>query len=86
MNQLFNISRIDAVRAKEIEDAPDEPHVHDFEELIVGMEGKLEHFVDFKSEYSRSPPGQFHCKGESPPDNYKIAGWQFRHVGAAFQK
>lgn len=45
MNQLFNISRIDAVRVKEIEEAPDEPHVHDFEELIVGIKGSLEHFL-----------------------------------------
>jgi len=48
MNQLFNIFRIDVVRANEIAAMPDEPHIHDFEELIVGMVGELEHFVDFK--------------------------------------
>ena len=64
MNQLFNISRIDAVRAKEIEDAPDEPHVHDFEELIVGMKGRLEHFVDFKSSTVEAPLVSFIAKGK----------------------
>ncbi len=64
MNQLFNISRIDAVRAKEIEEAPDEPHVHDFEELIVGMKGRLEHFVDFKSGTVEAPLVSFIAKGK----------------------
>jgi len=64
MNQLFNISRIDAVRAKEIEEAPDEPHVHDFEELIVGIKGKLEHFVDFKSGSVEAPLVSFIAKGK----------------------
>ena len=64
MNQLFNISRIDAVRAKEIEEAPDEPHVHDFEELIVGIKGKLEHFVDFKSGTVEAPLVSFIAKGK----------------------
>lgn len=64
MNQLFNISRIDAVRAKEIEAAPDEPHFHDFEELIVGMAGILEHFVDFKSSTVEAPLVSFIAKGK----------------------
>ena len=64
MNQLFNISRIDAVKAREIEDAPDEPHVHDFEELIVGIKGKLEHFVDFKSNTVEAPLVSFIAKGK----------------------
>jgi len=64
MDQLFNISRIDAVRAKEIEEVPDEPHVHDFEELIVGIKGKLEHFVDFKSGSVEAPLVSFIAKGK----------------------
>jgi len=64
MNQRFNISRIDAVREKEIEEAPDEPHVHDFEELIVGMKGRLEHFVDFKSGTVEAPLVSFIAKGK----------------------
>lgn len=65
MNQLFNIFRIDAARAKEIAAAPDEPHIHDFEELIVGMKGKLEHFVDFKSNTIEAPLVSFIAKGKA---------------------
>jgi len=64
MNQLFNILRIDAERAREIEDAPDEPHVHDFEELIVGMKGRLEHFVDFKTTTVEAPLVSFITRGK----------------------
>src|SRR5512133_283204 len=65
MDQLFNIFRIDAVKAKEIEAAPDEPHIHDFEELIVGMAGKLDHFVDFKSNTVEAPLVSFITKGKA---------------------
>jgi AraC family transcriptional regulator, transcriptional activator of pobA len=65
MDQLFNIFRIDAVKAKEIEAAPDEPHIHDFEELIVGMIGKLDHFVDFKSNTVEAPLVSFITKGKA---------------------
>jgi AraC family transcriptional regulator, transcriptional activator of pobA len=65
MNQLFNIIRIDAVRAKEIEAMPDEPHIHDFEELIVGIKGKLDHFVDFKSTTIEAPLVSFIAKGKA---------------------
>ncbi len=65
MNQLFSIFRIDAVRAKEIADMPDEPHMHDFEELIVGLKGELEHFIDFKSNTVRAPLVSFIAKGKA---------------------
>jgi AraC-like DNA-binding protein len=65
MNQLFNIFRIDADKAKEIAAMPDEPHIHDFEELIVGIEGTLEHFVDFKSNSVEAPLVSFIAKGKA---------------------
>ena len=65
MNRLFNIFRIDVVRAKEIASAPDQPHIHDYEELIVGMKGKLEHFVDFKSDIVEAPLVSFISKGKA---------------------
>lgn len=64
MNQFFNIHRIDAVRAQEIAAMPDEVHVHDFEELIIGMKGRLEHFVDFKSSVVEAPLVSFIAKGK----------------------
>ena len=44
---------------------PDEPHIHDFEELIVGMKGELEHFIDFKSNTIKAPLVSFIAKGKA---------------------
>lgn len=64
MDQLFHIFKITEEDAKKIEASPDDPHDHDFEELIVGMEGDLEHFIDFKSEKFSSPFISFVTKGK----------------------
>lgn len=64
MNQLFNIFRIDVARAQEIAAMPDEPHAHDFEELIVGITGRLVHFVDFKTNIIEAPLVSFIAKGK----------------------
>ena len=49
MNQYFKIFKVDAAEAKKIASEPNEPHFHDFEELLVGVEGKVEHFIDYKN-------------------------------------
>lgn len=64
MDRLFEIFRMDAIMAGKIAAAPDEPHVHDFEELIVGVKGILEHFVDFKSGTAEAPLVSFIAKGK----------------------
>jgi len=64
MNQLFNIIRIDTIKANEIAAMPNEPHQHDFEELIVGMTGELEHFIDFKTYTLQAPLVSFIAKGK----------------------
>lgn len=64
MNQLFKIFRIDEAEAKKIALSPDEPHTHDFEELIIGIEGSLEHFIDFKSTSFDAPFVSFVTKGK----------------------
>ena len=53
MNQLFDIFTISAADAEKIAQAPNNPHHHDFEELIIGIEGRLEHFIDFKNEQKK---------------------------------
>lgn len=65
MNQLFSIFRIDAVRAQEIASMPDEPHIHDFEELIVGIQGELDHFIDFRANTLHAPLVSFIAKGKA---------------------
>lgn len=64
MNQLFKIFRVDAAEANKINASPDDPHQHDFEELIIGMEGQLEHFIDFKTTLLDAPLVSFVTKGK----------------------
>lgn len=64
MSEIFKIFRLGPEEAKQILSSPEEPHCHDFEELIVGIEGELEHFIDFKSEEFVSPFISFVTKGK----------------------
>lgn len=65
MNQPFKIYSITEEDVIKIAAAPDEPHHHDFEELIVGIEGHLEHFIDFRSTTIRAPFVSFVTRGKT---------------------
>ncbi len=65
MNQLFQIFPLDEAEAAKIAAAPDQPHQHDFEELIIGIEGQLEHFIDFKTTAIEAPFASFVTKGKT---------------------
>lgn len=64
MNQLFRIFKLNDVEAAKINASPDEPHQHEFEELIIGVDGVLEHFIDFQSEEINTPCVSFITKGK----------------------
>lgn len=64
MDQLFKIFKVDKAEAIKINAAPDEPHQHDFEELIIGIQGQLEHFIDFKTTALHAPLVSFVTKGK----------------------
>jgi AraC family transcriptional regulator, transcriptional activator of pobA len=64
MDQLFTIFKINEEDVKRILSTVNEPHFHDYEELIVGMEGKLDHFIDFKTSVIESPLISFVAKGK----------------------
>lgn len=64
MNKLFKIFKVDEAEATKIGALPDEPHQHDFEELIIGIEGQLEHFIDFKTTTLDAPLVSFVTKGK----------------------
>ena len=64
MSQLFKIFRLGPEEAKQILSSPEEPHCHDFEELIIGIDGELEHFIDFKTERFITPFISFVTKGK----------------------
>lgn len=64
MDELFKISKFGVEDAERIAASPNEPHVHDFEELIIGTEGSLEHFIDFKATHTLTPCVSFITKGK----------------------
>ncbi len=64
MNQLFKIFKVDSEEATKISASPDAPHKHDFEELLIVIEGQLEHFIDFKSTTIDAPLVSFVTKGK----------------------
>ena len=64
MDQLFKIFKVDEGDATKISASPDEPHMHDYEELIVGITGQLEHFIDFKTTTIIAPLVSFVTKGK----------------------
>ena len=64
MDQLFKIFKVGSDEAARISAAPDEPHSHDFEELIIGMDGQLEHFIDFTTTILDAPLISFVTKGK----------------------
>lgn len=64
MDRLFTIERIDAERARQIAAQPDEVHVHDFEELIVGISGGLEHTINCEVAQVAAPLVAFVAKGQ----------------------
>ena len=65
MNKLFHIFRVDEEEAKKISSQPDEPHNHDFEELLIGINGELEHFIDFNTTKIQAPFVSFVTKGKA---------------------
>ena len=60
----FTIFNLDPEGARRIEASVNEPHLHDYEELLVGVEGQLEHFIDFKSTLFDAPYVTFVTKGK----------------------
>src|SRR5690606_3948000 len=64
MNQLFEIFKVEPQQAELISAAPDPPHIHNYEELIIGIQGKLEHFIDFKIIELKAPLISFVTKGK----------------------
>src|SRR5690606_7656632 len=64
MDPMFHIHRINEAEAKNISARPNEPHIHNFEEIIIGSEGSMEHFIDFESTIVEAPFVCFVTKGK----------------------
>jgi len=55
VDSYFKIFKVTPREAAEIASTPNEPHIHEFEELLIGSEGKIEHFIDFKTIEFKAP-------------------------------
>lgn len=64
MKKLIDIFKLDEEGVRKIAASENEPHQHDYEELLVGMEGTLDHFIDFESEEINAPFISFVTKGK----------------------
>ena len=64
MDELFKIHKLTIDDVKKIAESPNEPHIHDFEELLIGVEGSLEHFIDFEAATCKAPYISFVTKGK----------------------
>src|SRR5512138_3108611 len=64
MDLPFDIFKVDESDAGKIASSRYEPHAHEYEELLIGIEGEIEHFIDFKSTRFTSPFVSFVTKGK----------------------
>ena len=55
MKEPFYILQVNNEMVKRLVQAPNQPHMHNHEEIIVVMEGTIEHFIDFSSTVHRAP-------------------------------
>ncbi|MFZ1236894.1 MAG: AraC family transcriptional regulator [Prevotella sp.] len=64
IDELFKIYKFGVVDAAKEAADPIEPHVHEFEELLIGLEGQIEHYIDFRTEKVDAPFVSFITEGK----------------------
>ena len=64
MDELFKIFKVGIKDAKKIASTVNNPHKHDYEELIIGLYGGIEHFIDFRKDDLPAPFISFVTKGK----------------------
>ena len=64
MKDLFQIFRVNDLVVRELVKKSEQPHQHNFEELIVVIEGTVDHFIDFDSTLISAPFASFITKGK----------------------
>ncbi|WP_412560588.1 helix-turn-helix domain-containing protein [Winogradskyella sp. MIT101101] len=55
MDQPIKIFRFGIEDAQKVTSSMNEPHTHDFEEILIGMDGSIEHFIDFETTIIPAP-------------------------------
>ncbi|MFD1770526.1 helix-turn-helix domain-containing protein [Sphingobacterium suaedae] len=64
MTDLFNIYQVTPLDATAIASTANDIHSHTFEELIIGVHGAVEHFIDYRSARYEAPFVIFVTKGK----------------------
>lgn len=64
MKELFEIFRVNDLVLKKLKQSSEQPHQHNYEEIIVVIKGTLEHFIDFDSNLLYAPFASFITKGK----------------------
>lgn len=64
IDEIFSIEKFGIEDALAVLHSENEPHSHDFEELLIGIDGQLEHFIDFRSETVEAPFVSFVTAGK----------------------
>jgi AraC family transcriptional activator of pobA len=64
MTETFKIYQVTEADVARIATSVNDPHYHEFEELIIGVEGQLEHFIDFNTTLFDAPFISFVTKGK----------------------
>ena len=64
MTEIFKMFRVTVAESEKIMQSVNEPHAHNFEELIIGSKGQLEHFIDFNSKLIDAPFISFVTQGK----------------------
>lgn len=64
MDDIFKIFKLDIQESEKIELQENIPHQHNFEELIIGKKGQLEHFIDFNAKLMDAPFISFITQGK----------------------
>ncbi len=64
IGKIFSIYQVDEAAAERIQASVNEPHVHQYEELILATDGTVDHFIDFKTSRLDAPFVAFVAKGK----------------------
>lgn len=64
MQKTFTMYHLGPEDVARIAVSENEPHSHDYEELLVGVDGQVEHFIDFKAQILDAPFISFVTKGK----------------------
>ncbi|MEZ4897226.1 MAG: hypothetical protein R2806_10340 [Saprospiraceae bacterium] len=64
MKETFKIFQLTAAEVDQIQHSENVPHTHDYEELLIGIKGRLEHFIDFECTKMEAPFASFVTKGK----------------------